>query len=225
MNFINDTLAIAYKDLILEFRTKETLASMALFSITILLIINFAISVSSMDVRVIGGGVIWIAIIFSGAITMNRSFARETQDGALQALLIAPISRSSIFFGKLLSGWICMMTSLALIIPIFIVLFNLNLMEMFFYQLAVFGLGTLGFVTVNSIISATFATLNAKDILAPLIMLPLLVPLIISATKISTGLLMLIPVDQLAIWYKTLILFNILYLVVGWLLFELILSE
>ena len=118
-----------------------------------------------------------------------------------------------------------MLMAEVIIIPVFMTLFNINVMERFFWQTVVFFLGTLGFVTVGSLISAMSVNLRAREMLGPLLALPVVAPVVISAVEASGGLIRGQPVETLYIWMEILVAFDVIYLVVSWLVFDKLIEE
>lgn len=156
---------------------------------------------------------------------MNRSFVYEKEEGCLSALMLAPIDRSAIFFGKTLASFAVTLFTMGVITPIFIVLYNVNVMERFGWQTLTFILGGLGYVTVGSLISAIAVNLRAREMMGPLLMLPVVAPVMIAAVELSGGLVRGESIDELAIWLKILAAFDVVYLAIAWLTFEHIIEE
>lgn len=225
MDFVRTVTLIAAKDLAIEARSKEIFSSMALFALITLLMINFAIDMTSIEVENIASGALWISFIFASSSVMNRSFAREVDSGALRALLIAPIDRAAIFFGKALAAIALTFGFMALLVPIFIALFNINIMARPALQIGSFALGGFGFALINLLVSAICVNLRAREMMGPLLALPLLCPVLISAVKISAGAIIGARMGDLSIWFKILIVFDLIYGALAALLFEYIIEE
>jgi heme exporter protein B len=209
----------------MEARGKEILTTTLMFALLTLVIFNFAMDLTSLTVKDIAAGALWVAFLFSGSLSMNRSFLYEKEEGCLSALMLAPLDRSSIYFGKMLANLIFTLVAMAVIIPIFTVMYNINVMESFFWQSLAFFLGALGFNAVGTLISAVSVNLRAREMMGPLLMLPLVAPALIAAVKISGGLIRAEPLDGLWMWFQILVVFDVIYLALAWILFEHIIEE
>ncbi len=225
MSFWSSVFAIVRKDLAMELRGKEIVTTSFFFALLTLVIFNFAFDMTSLDVKDFAGGILWVAFLFSGALTMNRSFLYEKENGCLSALMLAPLDRSSIYFGKMIGNLVLMLVAETFIIPIFIVLFNINVMDRFFWQTAALLLGTVGFITVGTLIAAMSVNLRAREMLGPILMLPVVAPVVIAAVQMSGGLIRGEPIGGLYVWIEILIAFNVIYLVISWLVFEKLIEE
>lgn len=225
MSLCKGAWAIFVKDMAMELRGKEIFSTTLLFAMLTLVIFNFAFDMTSIKTEDAAAGVLWVAILFSGSLSMNRSFLYEKEEGCLSALMLAPIDRSSLYFGKLAVNLVISLASILFIIPIFMVLFNMNVMDRFFWQCATFFLGILGFTSVSVLIAAMSVNLRAREMMGPLLMLPVVAPVVISVVKITGGLIAGESMDGLLIWLNILIAFDVIYLVISWLVFEHIIEE
>ncbi|MDH5679295.1 MAG: heme exporter protein CcmB [Nitrospinota bacterium] len=220
MGFFQSALIIAKKDLALELRGKEIVTTSVFFAILTILMFGFAFDMAQADGRHFAAGGLWVAILFSGALTMNRSFLYEKENDCLSAILLAPLDRSSIYFGKMGANFALMLVAEAFIVPVSTVIFNVNIMERFLPQLAVLLLGTLGFISVGTLVAAMSVNLRAREMLGPLLTLPVVAPALIASVEISSGLIGGEGMEQLMVWYKILVAFDLVYLVAPWLVFE-----
>ncbi len=225
MSFWAGVMAIVRKDLMMELRGKEIFVTTLMFSLIILVIFNFAFDMTAIKPEDTAAGVLWVAILFSGALSMNRSFLYEQEEGCLSALMLAPIDRSSIYFGKLITNLILTLLSVSILVPIFMVLFNINIMDRFVWQMVSFFLGVLGFISVGTLIASMSVNLRAREMMGPLLMFPVVAPVVIAAVQLSGGLVRGEPMDGLYVWLKILIAFDVIYLVISWLVFEHIIEE
>jgi len=225
MGFWSGVLAIVRKDLRMEFRGKEVFTTTLMFSLLVLVLFNFAFDMTTIKAEDASAGILWVAILFSGSLSMNRAFLYEKEEGCLFALMLSPIDRSSIYFGKLISNFVLTLISVAIIVPVFMALYNINVMEQFLWQVVAFFLGTLGFVSVGTLVASMSVNLRAREMMGPLLMFPVVAPVVISAVKLSGGLIRgELPAD-LMVWVNILIAFNVVYLVVAWLVFEHVIEE
>jgi len=225
MGFFHTVWAVARKDLLMELRGKEMVSSIFIFATLTLLILNFALDMNRIDTRAAAAGAMWVAFLFAGSVTMNRSFMSEKENDCLAALTLAPVDHAAIFFGKLAANFILMTVAEAVIVPTLITLFNVNVMERPGWQALVILLGTLGFLTIGTLVAAMAVNLRARELLGPLLMLPVVSPVIIAAAQASAGLVNGAPIDELAVWFRILATFDVIYLVVAWMVFERLIED
>ena len=218
-------LALIWKDLLIELRTKETLSSLLLLGVLILLVLSFAFDPTS-DMRTAAApGVLWVAVIFAGTLGMNRSLLREREHDCLQGLLLAPLDRGTIFLAKTAANALFMIAAEVLVVPLFVVFFNLDMASTLFRLAPVLFLGTVGFAAIGTLFAAVSLRTRAREVMLPLLMLPLATPLIIAAIQASTELLDGRPIGTVARYLNLLGAFDAVFLVVGWLTFEYAVEE
>ena len=225
MDYFSKIWAIMWKDIRGELRTKEIFSSMFIFSLLVLVIFNFSIDLLEVNPLDIAQGVLWIAFTFSGILGLNRSFLFEKENDCIQGLMLTPVDRSVIYFGKMLGNLVFMLVMEAITVPVFVVLFNISIYDRIFSLIIVIFLGTLGFVTVGTLFSAMSVNIKAREVMLPILLFPIVVPIIIAAVK-STGLILSgSPFGEIVSWLKLIIVFDIIYLVVSFLSFEYIIEE
>jgi heme exporter protein B len=225
MKFVHKLGAIVWKDFISEFRTKEIILSMCLFSFLVLIIFNFAFGSSLDNDRGMIAGILWVAFVFSGLTGLGRSFSMERDKGTLQGLILCPVSPWTIFLAKLIG--VFLFTAVMEIITIFIfsVLYNTTILPFLFPLGLVVFLGTLGFTAIGTIFSAISATAKARDVLLSILFFPISVPVIIASVK-STAIILNGKSFQLVFpWLKILVAFDLIFLLVSYLTFAYILEE
>lgn len=225
MSFWDSVIAIVRKDVAMEMRGKEIITTNFFFALLTLVIFNFAFDMASVEAKDFAAGVLWVSFLFSGALTMNRSFLYEKENGCMSALMLAPLDRSSIYFGKMIGNLFFMLVTEIFIVPIFILLFNINVMDRFLWQALTLLLGTIGFTAVGSLIAAMAVNLRAREMLGPLLMLPVVVPVMIAAVEASGGIIRGEPMEDLYVWLQILVAFNVIYLVISWLVFDKLIEE
>lgn len=216
------SLHIAAKDLKSEFRTKQMLNSMLIFSLVVIVIfsISFAELLSQPEILAkLAPGVLWIAFTFAGTLGLSRSFAAEMENGCLEGLKLSPIDRSSIYTGKTISSAILMFIVELLTIPIFIVLFNYNITGILGLAIIIF-LGTFGFVSVGTLLSALSTSTKAREIMLPVLLLPLIIPVIIPAVMATGTILTDGGIGDITSELRLLIVYDLIFFVVGQLVFE-----
>ena len=186
--YLYQLAAIVWKDMISELKTWEMLSSMFVFSVLVILIFIFSINLSIVNANDVGPGVMWVAFIFSGTIGLNRSFALERENHCLQGIMLTPVDRTAIYFGKMISNLIFLLVMEAFIVPIFMIFFNLDGLSNFFPLLFVIFLGTLGFCAMGTLFSSMASNLRTREIMLPILLYPLLVPVVIGSVKMTSQL-------------------------------------
>lgn len=223
MKFLRQTLAIAQKDLAAELRTKENLAAMIVFALIVLVIFNFAFELQDVDLTVVGAGVLWVAFTFSGILGLGRSFAMERDKGCLEGVLLSPVDRGAIFLGKVISNFIFISTMEAITLPLYAILNNSALP---WWPLVLYiVLGTLGFAAVGTLFSAMAASTKMREVMLPILLFPVAIPLLMAAVKLTGGALQARDFSELALWFNILVLYDALFLVVAFWVFEYVVEE
>lgn len=215
--------AIFWKDMLTEFRTKEIIISVLVFALLVLVIFSFTFGTGIEITEVVAPGILWVALTFGGVIGLNRIFALEKESSRLEGLMLCPVDRSVIYWGKLAASFTFMLAVAFVTTPIFLALFNL---PVFLPRLAlVIILATLGFAAVGTLFSALAVNTRARDIMLPVLFLPVVVPVIVSAVKATGPVLAGGPWEDMLTWLQILIAFDVIYLVAGTLVFEFVVEE
>jgi heme exporter protein B len=216
-------LTIFVKDMRLEVRTKESIISMLVFSLLVAFIFNFAFDPSPQTIGLVAPGVVWVAYVFTGVLGLNRSLGLEKDRGTLDGLLLAPIGRDTIYAGKLLSVFTLMLVVEVLMVPVFLLFYDVSLAEPWFVPVAL--LATLGFAAVGTIFSAIAVNTGAREVMLPLLFLPVVLPLVIAAVTTTGSILSGDGWDALAKWIGLMGAFDVVFLVVSSLAFEFVVEE
>lgn len=221
--FVRPALAILIKDLLLEFRTKDILVSMLLFGLLIIVVFNFAIDPSPSLVAAVAPGILWVSFTFGGVLGLNRSFGLEKDRGNLHGLMLAPVGRDTLYFGKMLGNFVFMLIVEAIVYPAFAILFNLPLWIP--GMIPVILLATLAISAVGTVFSAMAVNTRSREVMLPALFFPVIVPVIIGAVE-ATGIL-LGPEDDSGVlrWTIFLAVFDAVFLVVCPVAFGFILEE
>jgi len=218
MNSLNKVLTIVWKDVVAELRTKEMVSSMFVFALLLIVIFNFSFELRVEKVAEVAPGVLWVTFAFAGTLELNRSLSLEVDEGRLDGLLLAPMERTAIYFGKMLGNLIFISAIEALMLPIFSALFDLNLIQP--VLLLTIFLGTLGFAAVGTLLSAMAVNTRAREVMLPVLLFPIILPVMISAVKATAGILDGLPLGDLVHWLRFLIGFDIIFLVVSYMTFD-----
>lgn len=223
MIFLRQVAAIVHKDITAELRTREMLSSMFVFALLAVIIFNFAFELRVADATTIAPGVLWVAVIFAGMLGLNRSFVLEKDRGCLDGLLLAPVDRSAIYFGKMLGNLIFITVVEAIILPIFSALFNVNLIQP--WILVVLFLGTLSFAGVGTLFSAMTVHTRAREVLLPILLFPVVAPALIASVKLTAGLLNGQVLADMANWMQLLVAFDVILIAVSYMTFDYVVEE
>jgi heme exporter protein B len=216
--------AIIFKDIAIELRSKESLASMIMFGVLVLVVFNFAFESTGLDKSFVAPGTLWVAISFAAILGLNRSFAMETDNDCLQGLLLAPLSRGELYIGKVTSNFIFMMIAEIIILPLFVIFNGFNFDMKFAVTAGIACLGTIAIAGVGTILSTISSNTRMKEVMLPVLQIPLTVPVIIAAVE-STREVLNEETRQISSWLYILAGFTIVYLTLSYLLFEFAVEE
>ena len=221
---VSDIFTIVLKDLKLDLRRPENFISLLFFSLIILLVFAFALPADKASHRLLAPGIFWVTFLLSGILSLNKSFQMERENAVMEALLLAPISRGAIFLGKMFGNILFILVVQLIVIPLFGVLFhNLSLVqfgELFLLAIIV----TAGFTALGTLLSGMTADLRFKEILLPILLFPLLVPLILAAVTITRGVLDNQGLAAAIDWLKLLVGFDLIYMIVAFLTFDFVME-
>ncbi len=224
MSTARATAILLGKELRLELRTRELLGATIVFALIVEVLFSFAFDPSPADARRIGPGLLWIAFLFAGSLMLNPSFAREQSNDTLDALRLAPISSFAILLGKLLANLIFMLAVEVILVPVFSVLYNVPIAGIVGRLALVMLLGTLGLVITGTVFSAISAQARMRELLLPLLLLPVLAPLLIASVEATGALFAEDPaIDRT--WVAFLAGFDIVFMTAAWLLCDYLISE
>lgn len=220
MGFLRKVLAVLWKDVRAEIRTKDIFSAMFVFALLSVVIFQFAFDLRIDNVRQVVPGVLWVSITFAGVLGLNRSFVLEKDKGSLEGLLLTPVDRGAIYLGKMLANLVFIVVVEVFIIPLSSVFFNVPLWlpEI----LLVVVLGTIGFAAVGTVFSAMSVNTRAREVLLPILLLPVIVPVLIAGVRVTGGILDGESLGDLSNWLQLLIAFDVLYLAASFLTFDVV---
>ncbi len=222
-SLLSPVLALLWKDVVLELRTKDIVVSVLLFSLLVIVIFNFAIDPTPQRVAVVAPGILWVAFIFGGVLGLTRSFALEKEHGNLQGLLLTPVGRDAIFFGKMLGIFVFMSVVEVITYPIFAAMFNLSLTVPELIPIAI--LATLGFASVGTVFSAMAVNTRSREVMLPLLFLPVVIPVIVGAVEATGVVIRGEGGSDLLRWIPLLAAFDAVFLVVCPVAFNMVVEE
>ena len=214
---------LLWKDILLELRTKDIVVSVLFFALLVIVIFNFAIDPTPRVVALVAPGVLWVAFTFGGILGLTRSFAAEKDRGNLQGLLLAPVGRDAIFFGKMLGIFLFMLVVEVIVFPIFVVLYNLSPSMPGLIPVAV--LATLGYAAVGTLFSAMALNTRSREVMLPLLFLPAVLPVVIAAVEASRIVIGNDGGADLTRWIPLLAVFDAIFLVLCPVAFNLVVEE
>ena len=217
-------LAIAHKDLAAEFRSRELISAMLVFSMLVILIFNFALE---LDVKVrqsVTAGVLWTTFAFAGTLGLNRSMAVEKDRGCMDGLLLAPVDRSAIFFGKAISNLAFMLIVEAIVVPMYAMLYN----ETRIFKpefLGVLLLGSIGYISVGTLLSAMSVQTRTRDVLLPILLFPVAVPVLLASVKASGGIVAGLPFEEILTPLNLLVVYDVVFIAASFMIFDYVVEE
>ncbi|MDH3944163.1 MAG: heme exporter protein CcmB [Anaerolineae bacterium] len=212
-----------WKDLSAELRSRELLSAMGTFSILVLLIFNFSLELDARTRASVTSGVLWVTFTFAGTLGLNRSMAVEKDRGCLDGLLLAPVDRTVIYFGKMIGNLIFMFIVELVVLPIYSILYNTNLFHP--GLLLVILLGSIGYVAVGTLLASMAVHTRTRDVLLPILLFPLVFPVLIPAVRASTAYLEGFQMEFIWPHLNLLIAFNVIYIALSYILFEFVVEE
>jgi heme exporter protein B len=225
MGYLHKILAIVWKDIVAELRTKEMFSAMFVFAVLVIVVFNFAfdLRVSGERVREVAPGALWVAFAFAGVLGLNRAFVMEKDRGCLEGLLLAPVDHSAIYFGKMLSTVLFMLSVEVLTLPVFTAFFGVNLFDL--RLILIILLGTVGFASVGTILSAMTAQTRAREVLLPILLLPVAAPVLIAAVKATAGILDGLTLGDISRWIQLLVAFAVIFPAAAFMTFDFVVKE
>lgn len=221
--FFQTAFSVARKDLRAELRSRELVTSMALFAFLSILIFSFALELDRVAREEAISGVLWVTVVFASTIGLNRSLAIEREQANLDAMLLAPVDRPAIFFGKLTGNFLFTLLVGCLLLPLMTILYNKTLIDP--WVLLVLFTGTLGFCTVGTLLATMTVQTRSRESLLPIVMMPIALPVLLAAVRATTAILTGVPQNDWMIWIQLLVGINLIYLLLCYLLFEYVVED
>ena len=223
MTFWRQVLAIAHKDIIAELRSREIITSVLVFGVLVLVIFNFAFTVDQATMLILAPGILWVAFTFAGVLALNRAFIPEKEENCLEGLLACPAGREVIYTGKALGSLFFLLLVEAVIMPVFALLFNVDIFEI--EIIAVTVLGTIGFTAVGIVFSALAVNTRAREMVLPVLFLPVVSPVVIAVVESTSIALSGGSWGDMTVWLLILLGFDTIFMVVPFLVFSYVIEE
>jgi heme exporter protein B len=221
--FFSAVGAVVWKDLAAELRSRELISAMFVFALLVILIFNFALELDAKTRSTVTAGVLWVTFAFAGTLGLNRSMAMEKDRGCLDGLLLTPVDRSAIYFGKAIGNLFFMLLVEAVVLPVYSVLYSTNLFKP--GLLLVILLGSIGYVAVGTLLSAMAVQTRTRDILLPILLFPLVIPVLIAAVKGSSAFLEGAAIADIMPWLNLLIVYDVIFTAVAYMVFDYVVEE
>ena len=223
MGFARKVWAIVAKDIAAELHTREMVSAMLVFSVLSLLIFSLALDLRGAVARAAAPGVLWATVAFAGTLGLSRSFAREQQTGCIDGLLLAPVDRSAIFFGKSIGNLLFMAVVEVVLLPLFSAIFDVPLLQP--GVLVVTALGTVGYAAVGTLLAAIAVNTRAREVMLPILLLPLAIPALIAAVQATGYLVEGGTLAEVGGWVRLLVAYDLIIVAVSMLTFGYVVEE
>jgi heme exporter protein B len=226
MDFFRQMWVITRKDLRAEVRTKEAINASLAFALVILVLFSFAFEPweGEEQTREMSGGLLWIVFAFAGTLVLNRSFAREVPNDCLDALVAAPLSGGALFMGKASANFLLILSVELVSLPVFGIFYNVHWTGQIRSLLLVLALGTWGLTVIGTTFSALTVNIRLRELMAPLLVYPMLIPALMSAMKLSVDLMAGKPLGaENEIWLRLLVTFDVVFTALSLVLVETVL--
>lgn len=221
---MNELVAALRKDLLLSWRSRAQASAVIVFGATALLLLSFAVGPDARALRFQSGGFLWVALLFSSTLALAESFRAETEQKALEGLLLLPASPRAIFYGKALANWFQLLLVGVGLVPVMVVLYDPGITR-FAELVGILALGTAGLSAPGTLYAGMSSQVRAQQVLLPLLLFPLVVPVLLAAVKASSLLLLGDPMGQVGSWAMLLVAFNGIYWPLCGLLFGQVVEE
>jgi heme exporter protein B len=224
MSLFANTTVLLGKELRTEFRSRELLTTTIVFVLIVLVLFSFTFDPLSDEARRFGAGLLWLAFLFAASLMLQPCFLREQPNDTLSALRLSVSDPFAIFLAKLAANTLFLVLTELLLLPIFAVMYNVHVLTVLHWIVLVFFLGSLGVSTAGTALSAISAQARMRELLLPLLLLPLLTPILIASTEVTSALLDHSPYVQ---WKGVgfLVAFDVVFLTALWLFGEYLLEE
>lgn len=221
---LRQTLTIIAKDLRREWRTREILVTTVAFAVLLMVIFTFAFYRNDETITQIFPGILWVAIVFTGTLAIARTFQHERREDRLRALALIPGSQYSLYMGKFFVNLVFIALFELALVPLLIFTFSVDVTGALGLHLLTIAVGTIGFAALGTLVSAMLVRNELREILLPIVLYPLLIPLLIAGVQVTTALLEGSAWPEVGSWIQAMIAMNIAYFLLSLVLFRWVLS-
>ncbi len=224
MTFVRRTWAVVSKDVLVERRSKETVNAVLFFSVLLLFVFEFTLGGDRERLTTMLPGLLWLAVLLAGLLGLGRSFVLERENDCWEALLLTPGDKGAVYVGKLIGNLVLMALVETVVLGLFTLFLNVDVVRALPGLLVVLALGTLGIAAVGTLFGAMTAHVRARELLFPVLLLPVLVPVLLAIVKSTEALLLGEPLGVVSHWLKLLVAADVIYVVAGLLTFDVLLE-
>lgn len=224
MSYFKVIAAIVKKDILMEMRTKQVINAALVFAVLFVVVFSFTMEIGSNMEQKLSGGIFWVSVAFAGILSFNKTIGSETDNGSFEALMLAPVDKSAVFFGKVISNMLFLFLVEVILIPLFLVFYNVNIIG-HPLMVAVIILSTYAYSLIGTLFSIISVRTSSKEIMMPLLFLPFMVPVIIAAV-LATNVFILGGQIQFSYnWIKLTAVFDIIFTAIIYGIFSLIIED
>ena len=220
MALLKQTFLLLRKDLRLELRRRDSLLTMFFFGTLLLFVFHFAFDLAPDRVAEMAPALLWLAFLFTGTLGLAQLFQAERDNHCLDALLMSPLDRGALFLAKTGFNLVLMLLVEIVVMPLFWILFNLNSWNLLPQLFLVTFLGTVGFCVLGTIMAAITLKARARELLLPLILFPLMIPIILATIRCMENVLRTGELGDALPWLRLLLGFDVIFLTLGVLIFD-----
>ena len=226
MKFLRTVWLVTQKDVLIEARSKEILYTTLFFAVACVLVFAFGFVKEGKAMEDAAAGILWIAIAFSGTLALGRAFERERQSETLRALMIAPIDRPALYLGKLVGVLLLLVAVEIVVVPMVGLLFQAALFTHAWLMLGLLATGTIGFAAVGTLFAAMLVRARSRDVLLPVLLYPITIPVIIAGVR-GTAALLQVEADlpMARAWLSMLVFFDVVFVTLALWTFEPVMTE
>ena len=225
MSSFRVVMTLVAKDMRAEWRSKEVLSATVFFAMIALTVINFGFEPGRFQAADVGPGILWTAYLFAAMLGMNRLFQSENELGGLEGLMLCPVDRTTLYVAKCTSLFVLLGATVAATLFLFILFFSPRLGGQLPQLVGISALGTLGLAALGTTFAAMASKTSAREVLLPLLLVPIAVPLLIATVKCTGAILSGDGLAESASWIQLLIAFDVIFLAAGYLTFPAVLEE
>lgn len=224
MSYFQVIAAIVKKDILMEMRTKQVINAALVFAVLFVVVFSFTMEIGSNMEQKLSGGIFWVSVAFAGILSFNKTIGSETDNGSFEALMLAPVDKSAVFFGKVISNMLFLFLVEVILIPLFLVFYNVNIIG-HPLMAAVIILSTYAYSLIGTLFSIISVRTSSKEIMMPVLFLPFMVPVIIAAV-LATNVFILGGQTQFSYnWIKLTAVFDIIFTAIIYGIFSLIIED
>ena len=220
MTLLKQAYLLLWKDLLVELRRRDSLLTMFFFGTLQLFVFHFAFDMAPDKIAELAPALLWLAFLFTGTLGLAQLFQAERDNHCLDALLLSPLDRGALFLAKTGFNFILMLLVELVVIPLFWILFNLPAWNLLPQLFLITLLGTVGFCVLGTITAAITLRARARELLLPLVLFPLMIPVILATIRCMETVLKTGSFGDATVWLRLLIGFDVIFMTIGVLIFD-----